>query len=619
MLATIRKNFFADFLCIYRMLPQKLQRRTRLAFAAVLMQALLEVASIVSISFLAMTIASPERLVKISLVASVLGYFPSFARLQDDPRLFALLAAGFTVAFIAFKNFATALVSHLNAQLGQDISLYAGEVIFHNFLYSPYLKQLSGDSNDMFQALTWRDALGEISLQLMSVYSYAAVALALSITLICVTPIIILIVVVIMGIVAVVVYKALKKHVDKNGVEVAEWAKKANNVTLNALHGIRETLIYRQQGVFFQNFRESCLGGIPQRVFLNVAPPIPTWILETAGFVVLLATLWIMYGVLDSSMAHITTVLTMIMLVAWRLLPLLNRSMGALILVRSTRHAAMQCLERVETATSEPVQEDPAPDPDFVWNKKIALEQVSFRYPDAKCDSLCNISFTIPKGTRVGIIGQSGAGKSSLAMILSGLIPPSSGQFLVDAHPLSPTQLSAYRLGVGYVPQSPYILTGSLAENVAFSQWGKPWDKEKVLDACRMAELEIVQERGIDLQMGQGGAGLSGGQAQRLSIARALYANPTVLILDEATSALDTGIEQAIMKTIFALPQTITAIIIAHRLSTVEHCDSLVWIEKGCIRAMGTPAEILPRYEVFLKENSAQRSGASATASYEQK
>ena len=174
----------------------------------------------------------------------------------------------------------------------------------------------------------------------------------------------------------------------------------------------------------------------------------------------------------------------------------------------------------------------------------------------------------------------------------------SSGILHVDGKELSPEERAAYIRSIGYVPQSPYILQGTVAANVAFSQWGKPYDAEKVARACRMAALDLVEKdpRGIEYPIGERGSGLSGGQAQRVSIARALYAAPDILILDESTSALDLGTESAIMETIAALKGQLTIIIIAHRLSTVEHCDRLIWMENGRIHRIGTPQELLPEY-----------------------
>ena len=297
-------------------------------------------------------------------------------------------------------------------------------------------------------------------------------------------------------------------------------------------------------------------------------------------------------------MPTIAGVITVVMLAAWRVLPLLNRSLGCLVTLRGLRVMAMNCLERLETIQQRALASPPEPDPSFRFTREITLDDVGFRYPGAQQDSLSQLAFFIHKGEQLGIVGPSGAGKSTLVGLLCGLLPMSSGILRVDGKELSPEEKAAYIRSIGYVPQSPYILQGTVAANVAFSQWGKPYDEEKVARACRMAALDLVEHdpRGIEYPIGEGGAGLSGGQAQRVSIARALYAAPDILILDESTSALDLGTESAIMETIAALKGQLTIIIIAHRLSTVEHCDRLIWMEKGRICRIGTPQEILPEY-----------------------
>ena len=159
-------------------------------------------------------------------------------------------------------------------------------------------------------------------------------------------------------------------------------------------------------------------------------------------------------------------------------------------------------------------------------------------------------------------------------------------------------ELVAYRSQMGYVPQSPFLMSGTVAENVAFSEWGRPLNKERIEQACRRAAIDFLGSdcENIDRAIGDNGAGLSGGQAQRVSIARALYAEPSLLILDEATSSLDQESEAYIQDTLKNLDKQQTCVIVAHRLTTLQSCDVVFWLDKGCVFASGTPEEILPRY-----------------------
>lgn len=601
MMSVLLRNAFADFQHVYSVLPRPLRRATARVFGLVFVQGGLEVSSILFMSLMAASLVSPERLMTHPIMLRLFDLLPPLACLAEDPMRLSLATSTLVVSLIGLKNAVSALVAHKTNQLGERIALFAGKTIFRHFLYSPYIRHLAGDSHAMYQAIAWRNDLGRMMIHLMSVYTYAAIALCMTLLLVAATPGPVLLVMGVMLGLAVAIYLRLRSGMDQAGKDAAEWGRQESKATMNAMSGAREMLIYRQQETFFSKFDEASSKGAPSRAFLSIGPSLPAWMLESAGFLSILAAFCIMWLGLGSSPARITAVLAMLMLVAWRVLPLLNRSLSALVIVRGTRHTALDCLAAVEQALHEGDGEAPVePSPDFTLRESVSFAHACFRYPAAEEDCLHDLTFSIPRGGKIGIIGQSGAGKSTIAAMLSGLVEPTAGEMLVDGKTLTPADRAAYCAQVGYVPQRPYIMSGTIAENVAFSQWGKPWDEERVLRACRMAELDIVEERGIDAPLGSDGGGLSGGQAQRLSIARALYADPSVLILDEATSALDGGVEHAIMDTFFSLPQDITLVIIAHRLTTVERCDTLIWIENGRLRDMGAPERILPRYEAAL-------------------
>ena len=195
-------------------------------------------------------------------------------------------------------------------------------------------------------------------------------------------------------------------------------------------------------------------------------------------------------------------------------------------------------------------------------------------------------------------MGRSGAGKSTFINILSGLLQPTSGRLLVNGKALTAGELSAYRRQIGYVPQTPYLIAGTVAQNVAFIDWGHEVDAGKVRRACRGAAIDFLGADccEIDRIVSKGGNGLSGGQLQRISIARALYTEPEVLIFDEATSALDHVSETAIQETMNTSKGIRTCVIAAHRLTTLDICDRVIWLEDGRCKLYGNTDIVLKRY-----------------------
>ncbi len=597
MLQNIFEKFFADFLQVYHVLPRSLRRAALKNFFLTGLLSITELLSIFFVSALAMSVAAPERLFALKPVVLLFQFFPGLERLSADTRLFALAVSGGAASFIAAKNMLMAMVTLRAKRLEAEVARFAGKSIFKHYLYSPYLAHLVGNSQNILQALSWRVQLASLFGTSIMLYVHGIIVLILFITLLFVTPGMVLLLVAAIVAMVLGMYGSLRKKLDKVGKGAAHYSRQENTCFINAIRGIRETLMYNQQEAFFSVYRQTSRNAVSDRMFGAAAPSMPAWILETVGFMLIPLIFCIMYFGMDASMARITGVLSMLMLVLWRVLPILNKMLAALVAVRTLRPAARDCLKRVEEALASPAPIPPEPDLDFVLRKGISLKRVSFCYPKSEKNCLNAIDCFVPCGSRLGVIGPSGAGKSTLALIFSGLVRPSGGVVLADDRKLSSAALAAYRLQVGYVPQNPYLMPGTLAENVAFSQWGKPWDEEKVRLACRMAKLDVAETRGLNLVIGENGAGLSGGQIQRLAIARALYVNPSVLILDEATSALDSGVESAIMDTIFSLPLSITTVIIAHRLSTVERCDMLLWLEDGHLVASAPPNELLPSYQ----------------------
>ncbi|MBN8205695.1 ABC transporter ATP-binding protein [Microbacterium esteraromaticum] len=230
----------------------------------------------------------------------------------------------------------------------------------------------------------------------------------------------------------------------------------------------------------------------------------------------------------------------------------------------------------------------------------LSLADVGFTYPGSGVPAVADVSLTVPMGGTVGIAGSSGAGKSTLVDLLLGLITQTDGTIDIDGQPLEEV-LAAWRRHVGYVPQDVTLFDGTIAQNIALT-WGDDADLERAERAARRAQLwDVIAQRdgGLHSRVGERGLTLSGGQRQRLGIARALYAEPLVLVLDEATSALDTKTEADVSEAIRNLHGEVTVIAVAHRLSTIRNFDQIVFMKDGGVAAAGTFDEVVALSDDF--------------------
>src|SRR6188474_1484414 len=225
----------------------------------------------------------------------------------------------------------------------------------------------------------------------------------------------------------------------------------------------------------------------------------------------------------------------------------------------------------------------------------LACDNVSFGYEGGPPLALDKVSFTIARGQSVGIVGPTGAGKSTLVDILLGLLQPTTGRVLIDGEPLEGRE-RAWQRQIGYVSQNVYLLDDSLRRNIAFGIADGAVDEARLAAAVTQARLDEVVAllpARLDTVVGENGVRLSGGQRQRVAIARALYHDPPVLFFDEATAALDNQTEREVTEAIANVHGTRTVIAIAHRLSTVKHCDVLIYLRDGRLAGMGTYAELI--------------------------
>ena len=350
---------------------------------------------------------------------------------------------------------------------------------------------------------------------------------------------------------------------------------------LQFFHGFKEIVLLGKRDYFINAYRfysrkKSRIQAI--QTATNALPRMVIEVLFICHFVVTIAILCLDH----ETPVQMIGVLGGYLYVGFRLMPGLNRIINQL----NALKAVIPSIERVyQEYNTVAAKENYVDVPDFVFEKFINLKSVSFQYSNTDTDALKDISFEIKKGECIGIVGETGSGKSTLVDVILGLLKPHKGSLLVDGH--YPVNSYQWHQKIGYVPQSVYLTDDTIKANIAFGEREIDTSRlDAAIDAAQLRKFIDNLPQGSQTIVGERGIRLSGGERQRIAIARALYRNPEVLIFDEATSALDNETEARLMETIHAVSQDRTVIMIAHRLTTLKDCNRIVMMEKGSMKQM---------------------------------
>jgi ATP-binding cassette, subfamily B, bacterial PglK len=363
-----------------------------------------------------------------------------------------------------------------------------------------------------------------------------------------------------------------------------------------AIEGLKEIRILGKEFHFHQKVHKCVhdLAHINRRSSLITMSPRYLLELLIIGFVVMFVTGTLFFS--HNNMQSLVITLGMFGVATLRLLPSANTLISSLMQLRIQRNTVSRLykdLVWIKKINFEAPTLISSSNPELFRN--LTLDHVSFRYPSMSTDALNQISLEIRSGESIGLVGSSGSGKTTMVDVLLGLLEPHEGQIMFNEKSLD-TCLTNWRQQVAYLPQQVFIIDNTLRCNVALGLSTDEIDDSRIEEALRKARLlEMVEQlpQGHDTMLGERGVRLSGGQRQRVALARAFYHERSVLVMDEATSALDNETEQEIVEEIKLLKGQKTLVVIAHRLSTVQHCDRIYRLENGRIIKSGTPDQVL--------------------------
>jgi ABC-type multidrug transport system fused ATPase/permease subunit len=392
----------------------------------------------------------------------------------------------------------------------------------------------------------------------------------------------------------------------KAGQIAAEGAVAANTAISDLLSVFRELLVLGKRDKYIDGIYRARAAAADSAANQYYLSGMPRYIIEAALLVgvALFVLAQALAGDIVKSAATIGVFLSGGFRLTAALLPLQNALLTIQSILPSARtaHAILELANEHETESWQKTMSKRAssrnPSTEFLsFPIGVELKDVSFSYPNADQPALRNASFEIQAGTQVALMGPSGAGKSTIADLLCDVLTPTSG-IIVRSNSLHSEDVLNKPGRVSYVPQRPGLVSGTILENVALAENEDEVSREQALEALQLANLaELISELpdGLDTPLGKLQDGLSGGQMQRLGLARALYTKPGLLVMDEATSALDAGSEAEIQKALDSMRGKVTVVLIAHRLNTIQHADKVILVEDGLVKDSGTFKELVAR------------------------
>jgi ABC-type multidrug transport system fused ATPase/permease subunit len=379
----------------------------------------------------------------------------------------------------------------------------------------------------------------------------------------------------------------------------------SNEKIVEVLNSYRESVVRNRRDFYARKIGEIRFRLADSAAELQFMPSISKYLIESTVVLAAVFISGIQFLLQDATQAIST--LIVFMAAGTRIAPAVMRVQQGLIQIKGSIGASQPTLELIENLQSANLLTEISDEVEFSHNHFISsvfLENVSFQYPGKRVPAISEISFEVPEGTFAAIVGPSGAGKTTLVDVLLGVIKPDSGVVTISTK--SPLEaVSRWPGAIAYVPQDVVISDATIRDNIAMGFPREAASDASVWDAIEVAQLsDFVRNlpQGLDTQVGERGAKISGGQRQRLGIARAMFTKPKVLVLDEATSALDGQTEADISSAIQALKGSATVIMIAHRLSTVRDADLVVYMNSGRIISQGTFDEVRKAVPDFNKQ-----------------
>jgi ABC-type multidrug transport system fused ATPase/permease subunit len=589
-----------NFKKILKLLSEEDKKKLTKLLILVLLMALIDTAGVASIMpFIA--VLTNLDLVNTNIYLYKLFIFSeNFGVRNKEEYIFFL---GLTVFFILiFSLSIKTITTYYQYRFLNNCEYNISRKLFEKYLNQPYVWFLNHNTSEL-----GKNILSEVSSvidqaiqPLIILCVYGSVSIALIALLIFINPQIAIITSLIFILAYGLIFQSIKRELEKIGAERLKYNKDRFIMTSEAFGGIKLVKLNSLEKFFISRFSKPAENYTKHQGSAQIISTLPRYLIEAISFGgIILLVLSLMSKTGDFSKT--LSIISVYVFAGYRLMPAIQQIYWALSQLRFSQSV----LEKFEKELLD--------DQNYILkkkqkkkiqlNKKIILRDITYTYPNTIKPVLINVNMEIQANTVVGITGQTGSGKTTLIDLILGLIEVQKGKIVIDEKNLSLQNMNYWQKILGYVPQKIYLSDESIYKNIAYGVDEKNIDKKRVQHVAKITKIhdfvssELIN--GYETIVGERGSKLSGGQVQRIGIARALYNKPKVLILDEGTNSLDTLTEDEIMKNILNFDENITIIIVAHRLNTLKKCKEIFFLEKGRLSNKGSFNNLLIKNKKF--------------------
>ncbi|NBV71557.1 MAG: ABC transporter ATP-binding protein [Burkholderiaceae bacterium] len=574
---TISIGIKANLVRLWDQITAKRRIQLLFIFALTLLTSAVEVISLGSVAPFLIALSSPQEFQSYPIITWVTAYL----KIDDPIQLALLFAVLFGIASLVAGSMRLILQWYsvnICHSIGADFSIK----IYEGALYQPYLKHIHRNSSEIISGLTKSNSLVTGILQpILSLLSALPVLILIILALIYANALIAFITIFLLIFIYAIIIKLVYRKLAIDSNVVAREQQATLKFVQEGLGGIRDVIIDSSQKLHLSHYATSTIRYQKSLASIFIVCNIPRYGIEMFGMVLISISTFII-ALTDGGIKNAIPMLGFMALSAQRFLPLLQQSYSAIMTIKGSSVSVGESLNLLEESEKYTVRNEYiAP---ISFNNSILFDGINFRYNQNSKNILNQLSVEIQKGKKIGIIGESGVGKSTFLDLFMGLISPDSGGIYVDGILITDKNRKAWQKRIAHVPQNIFLLDGTIIENIAFGVPNQNIDMGRVIDAAKRANIaELIESWPCKYQstVGERGSKLSGGQKQRIAISRALYKKADILIFDEATSALDADTERDLMQSIFSLDDDMTKIIVSHRPASLKGVDVLLSFQNG--------------------------------------